>query len=222
MKTFFTNNRLRDIVLALLLTVFLICFAVTFTVFFKPLYYFDIDYLHIDQLVGMSKETLKANYDSLIAYQSIFYQGELILNDFVMSETGRIHFEEVKRIFEVVQVLMVVSGVASGVMIYQNAKQKEYRYLKITPIFSIGIPAILGFLAALDFDRAFVIFHQIFFNNNYWIFDATTDPIIEALPETFFMHCFMMIIAIVIILSIILYLLYRHFQKTILKSSDSI
>ncbi|MCD7840077.1 MAG: TIGR01906 family membrane protein [Erysipelotrichaceae bacterium] len=217
MKTFFTNNRLRDIVLALLLTVFLICFAVTFTVFFKPLYYFDIDYLHIDQIVGMSKETLKANYDSLIAYQSIFYQGELILNDFVMSETGRIHFEEVKRIFEVVQVLMVVSGVASGVMIYQNAKQKEYRYLKITPIFSIGIPAILGFLAALDFDKAFVVFHQIFFNNNYWIFDASTDPIIEALPETFFMHCFMMIIAIVIILSIIIYLLYRHFQKTILK-----
>ncbi len=220
MKTFFTNNRLRDIVLALLLTVFLICFAVTFTVFFKPLYYFDIDYLHIDQIVGMSKEMLKANYDSLIAYQSIFYQGELILNDFVMSETGRIHFEEVKRIFEVVQVLMVVSGVASGVMIYQNTKQKEYRYLKITPIFSIGIPAIIGFLAALDFDRAFVIFHQIFFNNNYWIFDATTDPIINALPETFFMHCFMMIIAIVIILSIIMYLLYRHFQKTILKSSE--
>ncbi|MCD8028270.1 MAG: TIGR01906 family membrane protein [Erysipelotrichaceae bacterium] len=222
MKTFFTNNRLRDIVLALLLTVFLICFAVTFTVFFKPLYYFDIDYLHIDQLVGMSKETLKANYDSLIAYQSIFYQGELVFSDFVMSETGRIHFEEVKRIFEVVQVLMVVSGIASAIMIVQNAKQREYRYLKITPIFSIGIPAIIGFLAALDFDRAFVIFHQIFFNNNYWIFDATTDPIIEALPETFFMHCFMMIIAIVIILSIILYLLYRHFQKTILKVQNEI
>ena len=44
----------------------------------------------------------KHNYNILIDYQSIFYRGNLLLPDFIMSETGRIHFVEVKRIFEVI------------------------------------------------------------------------------------------------------------------------
>ena len=118
MQTLFTNRK-RDIVLALLLTICIICFAVIVTVFFKQLYYFDIDYLNIAQNTGLSKEVIKNNYDILIQYQSIFYQGTLALPDFVMSTTGRIHFEEVKRVFEVIQIMFVITGIISGVMIYQ-------------------------------------------------------------------------------------------------------
>lgn len=210
MKTLFMNNRIRDIILALLLTIFIISFAVVFTVFCKPIYYFDIDFLHIAENTGLSRDVIKENYDVLIQYQSIFYQDDLNLPDFVMSETGRIHFAEVKRIFEVIQILCVVSFIPSVIMIYQNIKQKEYRYLKLTPLFSIGIPAVLGFLAALDFDRAFVIFHQLLFRNNYWIFDERYDPVITILPESFFMHCFFIIILIVILISVILLIIYRR------------
>lgn len=133
MKTLFTNRK-RDIVLALLLTICIICFAVIITVFFKQLYYFDIDYLNIVQNTGLSKEVIKNNYDILIQYQSIFYQGTLALPDFVMSTTGRIHFEEVKRVFEVIQIMFVITGIISGVMIYQNVKQKEYRFLQLTAL----------------------------------------------------------------------------------------
>ena len=65
-------NRKRDIVLALILTVFFISFAIVFTVFFKQLYYFDISYLNIEQYVSLDAETIKKNYDILIQYQSIF------------------------------------------------------------------------------------------------------------------------------------------------------
>ena len=56
-------SRKKDIFLALLLTIFFISFAVCFTVFFKPLYYFDIDYLNIDKYVLIDIETIKKNYD---------------------------------------------------------------------------------------------------------------------------------------------------------------
>lgn len=217
MKTLFTKNRARDIVLALLLTLCIICFAVIVTVFFKQLYYFDIDYLNIAKNTGLPKQLIKENYDVLIQYQSIFFQGTLQLPDFVMSTTGRIHFEEVKRIFDMIQILFVVSGVISLVMIYQNIKQKEYRFLRLTPMFSIGIPTVIGFLAALDFDQAFVIFHKSFSCNDYWIFDYTTDPVITILPESFFMHCFMMIIVIVVVISLIMYLIYRKKRDLILE-----
>ena len=203
MKTLFTTNRKKDIFLAILLTLFIISFAVVFTVFFKQLYYFDIDYLGISQSTGLSKDIIIENYNILIQYQSLFYRGELNLPDFIMSTTGRIHFEEVKRIFDIIQILCITTGVLSAIMVYQNHKDKEYRYLKLTTYFSIGIPTILGFLASIDFDKAFVIFHKIAFRNDYWIFDSAVDPVITILPEAFFMHCFMLIIVIVIVMSLI-------------------
>lgn len=44
--------------------------------------------------------------------------------------------------------------------------------------------------ASLDFDHWFVLFHQAFFNNNYWIFNPVTDPIINVLTDNFFTICF--------------------------------
>ncbi len=207
------KNRHKDIVLAILLTIFIICFAVVFTVFFKQLYYFDIDYLNIASSTGISKEIIKENYDILIQYQSLFYRGTLELPNFVMSTTGRIHFEEVKRVFDIIQITLIVSGLISGVMIYQNIKEREYRFLRLTSFLSVGIPTVLGFLVALDFEKAFVIFHQIVFRNNYWIFDYTTDPVISILPESFFMHCFMMIVGVIIVMSLLCMLLYKRQEK---------
>lgn len=219
MKTLFTNSRKRDIVLALVLTVFIICFAVVFTVFFKQLYYFDIDYLNIAKNTGLSHEIIKQNYDVLIEYQSLFYRGVLELPNFVMSDTGRIHFEEVKHVFEIIQITFGITGIISLIMIYQNLKQKEYRFLPLTSFFSIAIPSVLGFFVALDFDKAFVIFHNIVFRNDYWIFDYTTDPVIRILPESFFMHCFVLIVLLVIGISFILTLIYKGKMKQILAES---
>ena len=73
------------------------------------------------------------------------------------------------------------------------AKKKEYRYLKMTAMVSCGLPMILGILVALFWDKVFVIFHELFFNNDYWIFDYRTDPIILLLPDEFFMHCALLI-----------------------------
>lgn len=214
-----TYNK-KDIILSIVLMIFIISFAVVFTVFFKQLYYFDINYLNIDQISGLDAETIKENYRILINYQSIFYQGTLNLPDFVMSDSGRIHFEEVKRIFEAIQVMMVISGLISIPMTIKKIKEKEYRFLRLTGLITIIVPTVLGFLAALDFERAFVLFHQIVFRNDYWIFDYRTDPVITILPETFFMHCFMLIVVIVCLLAIICLGYYRYQQKKIVADID--
>lgn len=211
------NNRKRDILTALCLSLFIISLAVCFVTFFKPLYYMDIDLLHISEYSGYAKDIIIKNYDILIDYQSLFYQGELYLPDFRMSETGRIHFEEVKRIFEYVQILMISTGIASMFFIYKRHKEKEYRYLKLTSLFSVGIPTFIGIIACADFDTAFVIFHKIFFRNDYWIFDYYEDPIINVLPQDFFMHCFIAIIVVIVVLSLICYFVYRRYEKRVLK-----
>ena len=64
-----------------------------------------------------------------------------------------------------------------------------------------------------NFDRFFVMFHGVFFNNDAWIFNPATDPIINVLPETFFLHCFILFF----ILLEIFYLLPIYFGKRALK-----
>ncbi|MFV0396332.1 MAG: TIGR01906 family membrane protein [Coprobacillaceae bacterium] len=206
----------KDVITAISIMIFIITFAITFTVFFKPLYYSDVYRLGIDISSGIDIDTIKDNYDILIQYQSIFYRGSLELPDFVMSTGGRIHFEEVKRIFEVIQMLLIVSSISSVICIYQRWKQKEYRFLRLSSILTIVIPSIVGVIAMVNFNQAFIIFHKLFFRNDYWVFDARTDPIISILPQTFFMHCFLMIIGIVLLLSGGCYLVYRRKQKQIL------
>lgn len=207
----------KDILTSISLMIFIISFAIVLTVFFKPLYYSDINRLNIDISSGLSVETIKENYNILIHYQSIFYQGPLVFKDFIMSNGGKIHFEEVKIIFEIIQILMVVSLCLSIIFIYQQYKQKEFRFLKLTAIITIVIPLIVASLAAIDFNQAFIMFHKIVFNNDYWIFNAVTDPVITILPETFFMHCFMMIIFVILICVLICYVAYRKIRKKYLK-----
>ena len=49
----------KDIFLATMLMLFIISLVIVFTVFFKQLYYLDINYLGIDLTSGMSVETIK-------------------------------------------------------------------------------------------------------------------------------------------------------------------
>jgi len=54
--------------------------------------------------------------------------------------------------------------------------------------------SVVGILAAIDFDRAFVIFHTLFFpGKDNWIFDWRMDPIILILPQEFFRNCAILI-----------------------------
>ena len=59
---------------------------------------------------------------------------------------------------------------------------------------AVGLPLVIGALAALDFNRAFVIFHSIFFpGKDNWLFDWYADQIIRVLPQQFFMNCAILI-----------------------------
>ena len=45
---------------------------------------------------------------------------------------------------------------------------------------------VLGIAVARDFNAVFTLFHEIFFDNDLWIFDPATDYMIRMLPEGLF------------------------------------
>lgn len=219
-----TNSKvfsLSSVLSALIVTIFLISGAVCLTLAFRPLYYFDIGHLHIPERSGLSAEEIRLNYDALIDYNSILMRGELDFPTLPMSENGRIHFEEVKNIFTSVQVLCLVSFLACAVLFFFHYRQRDLRFLRLASLFSLGIPAVLGLLIAAGWDKFFVVFHKLFFRNDYWLFDPQTDPVINILPDAFFLHCALMILAVIVLGSLLLFLLGRVLPQTKQKTTDS-
>lgn len=202
-----------QLALSLILVLFIISFSVVFTLNFRPLYYFDIGHLNISETSGYSDSDIRANYDVLIDYNNIFGPDTLEFPTLAMSTEGRIHFEEVKDIFVAVEILCIATFVLGLAGILWQHKKRNVHYLKYTSILTIAIPVVLGLIFSLNWEQSFVTFHHIFFNNDYWIFSPSTDPVITILPDTFFFHCAMMILGTVILGSVLCFVIYRLRSK---------
>lgn len=197
--------------LSLFLTV--ITLVITIAINFRPLYVFDIHYLNILDATTVGKTTLLKNFDQLMAFLNNPFAHTLALPDFPMSSAGRGHFIDVKKLFMLNYVVLLVTIIPAVVFLVKLKKQQSLWRL-IRPFqWGMVIPVILGFLMATSFDRFFVTFHELFFQNDDWLFDPLTDPIINVLPEEFFMHCFILAFVLLELCFLALVLWGRHSLK---------
>ncbi len=182
---------------ALLLLIWLICLAIALTVWCRPLYYWDIEHLHIPEQAGLSLETVRENYDALIDYNLLISPDTLTFPDFPMSTSGRTHFAEVKRIFVAAQWIALIGA---GIFLLACLRVRSdiwYRALGYAGWLAGGAVLLVGGTVLVSWDTAFTLMHKLLFRNDYWIFDAATDPVITILPDTFFLHCGVMILLLV-------------------------
>ena len=196
-STYDREKRRGSVIAAICFTLFLFTFAVVLVLNCRWLYYLDITLLKLDQVSGMSTADIRANYDALIDYNQVWFRGPLRFPTLPMSTGGEIHFREVKRIFDGIQIVCLVTGVASLILWFPQRRRWDRRCLITAGILSIGIPVILGALVAAGWERFFVTFHQLVFRNDYWLFDPATDPVITILPDTFFLQCAVGIVAVI-------------------------
>lgn len=202
------KKKLPHLVLALVLTLLIISGSVIFTLAFRPLYYHDIKALDIPARSGMSEEEIRENYDALIDYNMQWEKGLLEFPTLSQSREGQIHFAEVKDIFDLFKYLGVGTLLLGALGVLWFWRKKETLYLKYTAVLSVALPAAVGALVAVNWDRAFVLFHQIAFDNDYWLFDPAFDPVILMLPDEFFLHCAVMILCGIVLGSLLCGLLY--------------
>ena len=120
--------------MALLLTLTVISVSVVFTLAFRPLYYFDIHALDIPERTGYSEERIRENYDVLIDYNLSFGDEPLEFPSLAMSESGRIHFEEVKDIFNLFKYMAIGGALISAAGIWLMSRRREYLYLKLASV----------------------------------------------------------------------------------------
>ncbi len=201
--------KFTDILIGIVFTLLFISIGVIAAVNFRFIYYLDISFLKIPETSGYERQVIIENYDALIDYNSPFFSGELKFPTLSASASGLQHFSEVKNIFVSFYYIGLASLVAAiGVILYKKRK-RDRSYLLVSSITVLVVPAIAAIGCAINFDAAFVIFHKIFFRNDYWLFDPATDPVITILPDTFFLHELIVIILFVVLGSLSLFLFSR-------------
>ena len=202
-------KKILNIIFSICFSILIITGIIKFTVGFKELYYYDIDKLNIPILSNLSEEEIILNYDYLIDYNLGKDDKNFEMPTIKSSPQGKIHFEEVRDIFQNINKLFDLCLVISIIGVFINLKYKNTKFLNITSKSLISIPIILALPIVINFEGSFVIFHKLMFSNDYWIFDPNLDPVIDMLPQQFFFHAGVMILSLILVSSILMYVVYR-------------
>ena len=197
-------KRIIPVIFAVALVLLVLTVSIGLPIYLRPFYYAHIEALELDVYSGFTKAQIRTAYDQMLDYLTLpgkpFGTGEI-----PHSAEGAAHFADCKVLFDLNAWVLVGSAVVV-LAIFLARKRCRLPSLRSAAfgagISALALPIVVGSLAAVDFDRAFVIFHQIFFpGKDNWIFDYYTDPIILVLPQTFFMNCAILIGAGLIALS---------------------
>jgi len=193
------TSRLAAVLCAGALALLILSASIAAPILIRPFYYVQIDALELPQRTGWSRETIREAYDQVLDFCVLgkpFGTGRL-----AWSEAGRSHFADVQRLFWLDFALLggAVLGLAALFLVKKRRGLAFHRFLGRGPGFWAGsltvvLALAVGLLAALDFDRAFVVFHALFFpGKDNWIFDPAQDQIILVMPEVFFRNCALLI-----------------------------
>ncbi|KRL03990.1 TIGR01906 family membrane protein [Liquorilactobacillus oeni] len=171
------------------LFLFFISISITVTINFVPLYHVFVIQEHLGARAGMSNAKLMNEYRTLLHFLNYPWISELHLA-FPMSYNGLQHFYDVKNLFLVNYLVLLITAPLSCFRLSTIWKKKQ-QWRLIAP-FQNFILIIVGvvILMFLNFNAFFVSFHELLFRNSDWIFDPQLDPIINVLPDTFFLSCF--------------------------------
>ncbi|MPQ43925.1 TIGR01906 family membrane protein, partial [Clostridium tarantellae] len=177
-----------------------------------PIYSLSIKLFNLTKITGLPSSFLLEDYKTIIKFLQIPWINNLKLKYFTMSSTGHIHFNEVKNIFFLLQILLIICFII-GIIIYILNKKNivifSFKSLNYFFYLTLLIVTIVIIAFYVNFNLLFNKFHEIFFNNDYWIFDYRYDPIILALPEEFFMLCAIAIILCLLLFSITAKIIYK-------------
>ncbi len=198
------QSKLLTVILAVLTAVVLLTAAIAVPILCRPFYYAHIEPLNLCEETGLTRSEIQTAFDEMLDY--CLGAEEFSTGVLRWSEDGKAHFTDVRVLFlfdlkalAAAVILLVLAALAARL-----AGRRPGRLLgRGFPFWAgTGLAAVfvvVGALAASDFDRAFTVFHALFFpGKDNWLFDPAQDQIISILPQTFFMNCAILILALLL------------------------
>ncbi|MCL2565628.1 MAG: TIGR01906 family membrane protein [Defluviitaleaceae bacterium] len=216
----------------LTLMLLILYFSISLPTFTMPFYNYAYNKNGTHELIGISQYDLERVTRLLIDYM----RGNIDNLDIVVqihgvsrpffSEIEIAHMIDVQDLFMIgfiirnIALVLFLATLLSGFLYKQGPVLKEY-----AQSFIAGTIILLSFGGALitiiltNFERSFIIFHEIFFDNDLWILDPSVDLLINIVPQQFFVDLFIVIVCIFLLVSIVIFLFCVIYLKSIKRHS---
>ena len=198
------SSKLLCILSALATALLVLSASVAAPILCRPFYYAHIAPLELTRY-GLPAEEIRRAYGEMMDY-CLGLRPDFAAGVLPASPEGAAHFADVRALFLLDLGVLVLSALVRAVLFAVGRRKKLIPAAPLGhgPGFwaAAGLAAVfltVGGLAALDFQRAFVVFHTLFFpGKTNWLFDWRTDPIILFLPEAFFRNCALLILILLV------------------------
>ena len=195
-------SKIYTAALILALMALVLSAAIAVPLVWRGFYYLHIDALQLPAKTGWTAIEIRAAFDEMMDYcvfGAAFGTGVM-----KWSAEGYAHFADCELLFRLDFTILAVSLAAVLLLWNMGREYEAVPFGKRGPLFwagslLAGVFVVIGGLAALDFDRAFVIFHSLFFpGKSNWIFDWRVDEIILVLPQVVFRNYGILIVGLLL------------------------
>lgn len=189
------------LILTCALMLFVLSASIAVPLLCRPFYYAHMALLELSAQTPWSAAEIRAAFDEMMDF-CIFGTpfGTGVLR---WSESGMSHFADCAKLFRLDFLVLALSALTLLVCFFLRRRGlRPFRPLGRGSAFWAGSVLalaflVIGVLAALNFNAAFVVFHRLFFlGKDNWLFDPAADQIILILPQIFFRNCAILIVAL--------------------------
>ena len=202
-------NKLLSVIMSIAVAAALLSGSIAAPILVRGFYYAQIDALELEEASGLSEAEIRNAYDEVLDYCT-GKSDEFSAGVLPFSDEGASHFADCRKLFILDFEIFGVSLLLIATLSIYRRRRGLYEFCGRSPAFW-GAAGICGAicaaaaLAATDFDRAFEVFHGIFFpGKDNWIFAPKLDPIIRLMPEAFFRNCAILIALLIALVSAII------------------
>jgi integral membrane protein (TIGR01906 family) len=199
-------NRVLLVIMSIAMMIVIMLSVIDLVALNKSFFAYQEQRLKSAEVIGVSEDDLVAARNCLLDYLKqpikleclVNINGEVV-NFYNQREID--HMVDVKNLYSNVMIVrnllgLLAIGLAVGLVRY---RQRWWSAFKQAGLIVGGGLALLGLYALIDFQGFWIRFHLIFFTNDLWILDPSTDRLIQMVPQEFFNSMVMTIFGAIVL-----------------------
>jgi integral membrane protein (TIGR01906 family) len=188
------------LVFAVAVFLFILTASIALPIYIRPFYYAHIDGLNLPAISGFTAEEIRVAYDQVLDYLTLPGR-EFGTGIMACSQAAADHFRDCRVLFDLNATVLI--GSAGCILVLEIlritgwigplrlGRRSAAAWGALAMLIAV---TLIAMAAAVDFSRAFVVFHSIFFpGKDNWFFNWYQDQIIRVMPIQFFMNCAILI-----------------------------
>ena len=218
---------LRSTLIVLIIPLLLVTTNVRLVADSPYLYSYGFQKYGIESVTGIEMGQLELAGEKIRDYFSndqdylvidIERQGQKIKNLYNQREI--LHMKDVKNLIQLIYSIQIWSLLLFITLIligFLSIRLRKFSNV-IDPIswgggLTLGIAAVVGILSLFGFQRLFLFFHLVSFDNDLWILDPTRDYLIMMFPQGFFFDATVFIVVLTLGQALLLWVLPRIIRR---------